>query len=65
MGLAEHWHNQFVWTHAALNSNVAMEALVAESYNGMMDSVPRQEGQGKAGQTDEQVDRQSVGHIQV
>lgn len=55
MSLAEHWHNQFVWTHAALNSNGAMGALVAECYNGMMDSVPRQEGRGEAGQTDEQL----------
>ncbi len=27
MGLAEHWHNQFVWIHAASNSNGAMEVL--------------------------------------
>lgn len=65
MGLAEHWRNQFVWAHAALNSNGAVEVLVAECFSGMMDSVPRQEGQCEAGQTDGQVDGQSVWHIQV
>lgn len=31
--------------HAALNSNGAVEVLVAEGYSGMMDSMQRQEGQ--------------------
>lgn len=65
MGPAEHWRNQFVWAHAALNSNGAVEVLVAESFSGMMDSVPRQEGQGEAGQSNGQVDERSVWHIQV
>lgn len=59
------WHNQFVWTHAALNSNWALEALVGENYSGMMDSVPGHEGQGEAVQTDEQTDKKSVWHIQI
>lgn len=54
-----------MWTHAALNSNGAMEALVGENYCGMMDLVPGREGPGKAGQTDEQVDETSAWHIQI
>lgn len=51
--------------HVVLNSNGAVEVLVMEHYSGMMDSVPRQEGRGKAGLTDGQVDEQNIGHIQI
>ncbi len=65
MGLAEHWHNQLVRARAVLNKNGAIEVLAVESFSGLMDLMPRQEGQGEVGQIDGQVDSQSVWHMKV
>lgn len=59
-GIAGRRRNQFVWAGAALNNNGGQQSFRVSA--GLMDLVPRREGQSEAGQTDGQVDGPSVWH---